>query len=89
MHPVQTGLFWLFVAGPWRSSPTPPTGASAPSWRACPTIASTGPWERLKGLLLYAFVQKRMVRDRYAGLFHLLIFWGFCVLAAPLRGPHR
>lgn len=38
------------------------------------------PWERLKGLISYVFLQKRMVRDRYAGFFHLLIFWGFVVL---------
>jgi hypothetical protein len=44
------------------------------------------PWERLKGLILYAFVQKRMVRDRYAGFFHLLIFWGFCVLCLRSLG---
>lgn len=39
------------------------------------------PWERMKGLLLYAFAQPRMLRDRFAGVYHLLIFWGFCALA--------
>ena len=26
-------------------------------------------------------MQKRMVRDKYAGFYHILIFWGFCALA--------
>lgn len=38
------------------------------------------PWVRFKGLVSYVFLQKRMLRDRYAGFFHLLIFWGFVVL---------
>src|SRR5664279_1764784 len=39
------------------------------------------PWVRLKGVFTLAIMQKRMVRDKYAGLYHILIFWGFCVLA--------
>ncbi len=36
--------------------------------------------ERVGRTLEYAFAQKRMFRDFYAGLFHILIFGGFVVL---------
>lgn len=39
------------------------------------------PFKRLKGVLEFAFVQKRLLRDSYAGIYHLLIFWGFVFLA--------
>src|ERR1700682_2681203 len=35
---------------------------------------------RIKRTLEYAFAQKRMFRDLYAGIFHILIFAGFVVL---------
>jgi Fe-S oxidoreductase/nitrate reductase gamma subunit len=35
---------------------------------------------RVKGLLLYAFGQARLLSNRYAGLFHTLIFSGFAIL---------
>src|SRR5512132_156155 len=37
-------------------------------------------WERVVKTLEYAFVQRRMFRDFYAGFFHILIFGGFVVL---------
>jgi len=36
--------------------------------------------ERIRRTLEYAFAQKRMFRDLYAGLFHILIFGGFVIL---------
>ncbi|HWZ86768.1 MAG TPA: hypothetical protein VN032_11235, partial [Thermoanaerobaculia bacterium] len=36
--------------------------------------------ERIRRTLEYAFAQKRMFRDVYAGAFHILIFGGFVVL---------
>jgi Fe-S oxidoreductase/nitrate reductase gamma subunit len=36
--------------------------------------------ERIRRTLEYAFAQKRMFRDFYAGVFHILIFAGFVVL---------
>lgn len=36
--------------------------------------------ERLKGLFVYGFGQARLLRSRYAGLFHLFFFFGFGVL---------
>ena len=44
------------------------------------------PWVRLKGVFTLALMQKRMVRDKYAGFYHILIFWGFCVLALRSAG---
>lgn len=39
------------------------------------------PGERLKGVLLHALGQGRVLRDPATGLMHAFIFWGFCVLA--------
>jgi Fe-S oxidoreductase/nitrate reductase gamma subunit len=36
--------------------------------------------ERIQGLFVYAFGQARLLRNRYAGLFHSLIFFGFFIL---------
>src|SRR5215813_3393122 len=35
---------------------------------------------RIRKTLEYAFLQKRMFRDLYAGIFHIFIFTGFLVL---------
>src|SRR5512135_2521847 len=86
MHPVQTGLFWLFVAGSIALFANTANRRIGALMAGLPDDRFDHPWERLKGLVLYAFVQKRMVRDWYAGLFHLLIFWGFCVLALRSLG---
>jgi Fe-S oxidoreductase len=86
MHPVQTGLFWLFVAGSIALFANTANRRIGALVAGLPDDRFDRPWERLKGLFLYAFVQKRMVRDWYAGLFHLLIFWGFCVLAVRSVG---
>lgn len=37
--------------------------------------------ERLKGVFIYAFGQKRLFQKGYGGALHAMIFWGFCVLA--------
>jgi len=37
--------------------------------------------ERFKHLLVYAFGQKKMFDDPFAGLYHLLIFYGFLVVS--------
>jgi Fe-S oxidoreductase len=37
------------------------------------------PWDRFKSLLQYVVLQRRMFRDKYAGLYHALIFYGFVV----------
>lgn len=39
------------------------------------------PFERIKGVIDFAFFQKRLLRDSYAGNYHLFIFWGFVFLA--------
>ena len=40
----------------------------------------TGSATRIRKTLEYAFLQKRMFRDIYAGTFHIFIFSGFLVL---------
>ncbi len=41
-------------------------------------------WARIKGMLVFAFAQKRMMsqkKDFWAGLWHAFIFWGFLVVS--------
>ncbi|MCG3193507.1 MAG: putative iron-sulfur-binding oxidoreductase FadF [Thermoanaerobaculia bacterium] len=37
--------------------------------------------ERIRGLVEFGIVQRKMFRDPYAGLYHILIFGGFCILS--------
>lgn len=39
------------------------------------------PLARLGDLLVYGFLQKRLLNRAYGGSLHVMIFWGFCVLA--------
>lgn len=39
-------------------------------------------FERVKGVVLYVFMQWRLLRDPGPGVMHFLIFWGFLVLLA-------
>jgi len=51
-------------------------------WRhGLPVQRLDRPAERLRNLLRHALAQSRTARDRYAGLFHRFIFYGFIVLA--------
>jgi len=80
MHPLDHALFWgfLFVAlALFAATAERRIGALM---AGLPDDRTDRLWTRLRGVLLYAFAQPRMLRDRYAGVFHLLIFWGFCVL---------
>ncbi|MSQ14800.1 MAG: 4Fe-4S dicluster domain-containing protein [Dehalococcoidia bacterium] len=36
--------------------------------------------ERIMSVIIYVFGQKRLLRDRFSGSMHFLIFWGFMVL---------
>jgi Fe-S oxidoreductase len=47
-----------------------------------PLDRSDRPWERIKGLGVFVFGQKRLLRDPGPGLMHFFIFWGFVVLLA-------
>ncbi|HEV7679122.1 MAG TPA: (Fe-S)-binding protein [Candidatus Dormibacteraeota bacterium] len=40
--------------------------------------------ERIKGFLIYVVAQARLLRWPYAGLMHVLIFWGFMVLLTAI-----
>ena len=47
-----------------------------------PLDRSDRPLERIKGLGVFVFGQKRLLRDPGPGLMHFFIFWGFIVLLA-------
>jgi Fe-S oxidoreductase len=47
-----------------------------------PLDRSDRPLERIKGLGIFVFGQKRLLRDPGPGLMHFFIFWGFVVLLA-------
>lgn len=78
--PAHVGVYWAFFAFCiflFANTASIRIGALL---AARPEDRLDRPWERLKGVFLYAFAQKRMFRDLYAGLFHIFIFWGFVVL---------
>ena len=81
MAPLELMLFWILTLGAVGFFAFTANRRIATLRAGLPDNRFDQPWVRLKGVLLYAFVQKRMVRDPYAGLYHLLIFWGFCVLS--------
>src|SRR5262245_52111385 len=45
-----------------------------------PAVVSERPFDRLVGLVEYAFVQVKMFKDPRAAVLHLAIFWGFILL---------
>jgi len=49
--------------------------------RAQPDPRFSMPGRRLLGLLLYGVIQKRQPRYLWAGIAHIIIFWGFVVLS--------
>src|SRR5215218_3276437 len=49
--------------------------------RGKPAARFDRPWERARLVLKHAVAQRRTARERYAGLFHALISYGFVVLA--------
>ena len=81
MGPLEIVLFWLFVVA----------SVGLFAWTAQRRIAALKaglpdnrfdqPKERWLGVFRFAFAQQRLLRDKYAGFYHLLIFWGFCVLS--------
>jgi Fe-S oxidoreductase len=86
MKALEIALFWLLTLA----------SAGFFVWTIRQRLAALGmglpdnrfdrPWERLKGVFVLALAQKRMVRDKYAGLYHILIFWGFCALSLRSLG---
>lgn len=81
MRPIDHALFWGFLIVALTLFAGTANRRVGALLAGLPDNRFDQPWKRLKGLLLYAFAQPRMLRDRYAGVYHLLIFWGFCVLA--------
>lgn len=45
-----------------------------------PGFTLPSPWQALRDLFVLVFAQKKVLRWPYAGIFHILIFWGFLVL---------
>lgn len=62
----------VFVYGYWRR---------VRQWRqGQPATRTDHPGERIKRVLLYALGQLRVLAQRYAGIMHLGLFWGFILL---------
>lgn len=77
---AHVGIYWAFFAACiflFANTASIRIGALV---AARPDDRFDRPWARLKGVFVYAFAQKRMFRDLYAGIFHIFIFWGFVVL---------
>src|SRR5438094_9348563 len=50
--------------------------------RGQPEQAFDQPWARLKNVFRHAVLQQATRREKYAGFFHTLIFWGIIILTA-------
>ncbi len=81
MQPLEIALFWLMTLGAVGFFVWTMRQRLATLQAGLPDNRFDQPWERLKGVFTLALLQKRMVRDKYAGFYHILIFWGFCVLS--------
>ncbi|MBL0311585.1 MAG: (Fe-S)-binding protein [Holophagaceae bacterium] len=86
MKTLEISLFWLFalaMAGLFLWT----MRRRLSSLKAgLPDNRFNRPWKRLEGVFTLALAQKHMVRDKYAGFYHILIFWGFCVLSLRSLG---
>lgn len=81
MTAIEIVLFWLLTLGAVGFFAWTVKQRIATLQAGLPDNRFDQPWERLKGVFVLALAQKRMHRDRYAGIYHFLIFWGFCVLS--------
>ena len=80
MKVLEIVLFWLMTLGAIGFFVWTMRQRLATLQAGLPDNRFDQPWVRLKGVFVLALAQKRMHRDRYAGIYHFLIFWGFCVL---------
>ena len=80
MKVLEIVLFWLMTLGAIGFFIWTMRQRLATLQAGLPDNRFDQPWVRLKGVFILALAQKRMHRDRYAGIYHFLIFWGFCVL---------
>ena len=80
MKVLEIVLFWLMTLGAIGFFVWTIRQRLATLQAGLPDNRFDQPWVRLKGVFILALAQKRMHRDRYAGIYHFLIFWGFCVL---------
>jgi len=86
MKPLEIGLFWLFMVGALAFFGWTIRQRISTLKAGLPDDRFSRPMERLKGVLVLVFGQKRLLRDPYAGFYHLLIFYGFCVLGLRSMG---
>ena len=80
MKALETALFWIVTLGAVGFFARTIRMRIATLKAGLPDNRFDRVGERIKGVFTLALAQKRMVRDPYAGLYHILIFWGFCVL---------
>ena len=81
MGPLEFVMFWLFVLASLGLFAWTAQRRIAALRAGLPEDRFDQPAERWKGVFRFAFAQKRLLRDKYAGFYHLLIFWGFCALS--------
>ncbi len=86
MKALEIALFWLMTLGAVGFFAWTIRQRIATLKAGLPDNRFDQPWVRLKGVFTLALLQKRMVRDKYAGFYHILIFWGFCVLSLRSLG---
>lgn len=86
MKALEISLFWLFTLAMAQFFAWTIRRRLASLRAGLPNNRFDRPWERLKGVCILALGQKHMVRDKYAGFYHILIFWGFCVLSLRSLG---
>ncbi len=86
MKPLEIALFWVFVAGAMAFFAWTIRQRIATLKAGLPDNRLDRPLERLKGVLVLVFGQQRLLRDPYAGFYHVLIFYGFCVLSLRSLG---
>ncbi|MBI4914110.1 MAG: (Fe-S)-binding protein, partial [Acidobacteria bacterium] len=86
MAPLETALFWAFTLVSLAAFAYTAAFRIAALKAGLPEDRSDRPGERWKGVFRFVLGQQRLLRDGYAGFYHLLIFYGFCVLGLRSLG---
>ncbi|NTW85973.1 MAG: (Fe-S)-binding protein, partial [Holophagaceae bacterium] len=86
MKALEIALFWILTLAAGGFFVWTIRQRIATMKAGLPDNRTDQPWERLKGVFVLALGQQRMVRDKYAGFYHILIFWGFCALGLRSLG---
>ncbi len=86
MQALEIALFWLFTLAMAGFFVWTMRKRFATMKAGLPDNRFDRPGERLKGVFTLVFGQKRLLRDKYAGFYHVLIFYGFVVLSLRSLG---